>query len=70
MEAARAETEAAKEKLKYEAEKEWRDAEANKLKLEAETVKARMEHEYRMKEIEIRNSDTGETYPKCRNKSK
>jgi len=45
-------------------------AEANKLKSEAESIKASMEHEYRMKEIEIRNSDTGETYPKCRNKSK
>ena len=39
------------EKLKYEAEKELRDAKANKLKLEAETVKARMEHENRMKKI-------------------
>ena len=33
--------------------------EAEKLKVEAETVKARMEHEYRMKEIEIRNRDKG-----------
>ena len=27
--------------------------------MEAETVKARMDHEYRMKEIEIRNRDMG-----------
>jgi len=27
--------------------------------VEAEAVKARMEHEYRMKKIEIRNRDTG-----------
>ena len=40
--------------------------------MEAETVKARMEHEYRMKEIEIRNRDTGaggdaETNPNTNN---
>ena len=45
---------------------------ANKLKLEAETVKARMEHEYRMKEIEISDMGAGgdaETNPNINNNS-
>ena len=60
-EAARAETEAAKEteRIRLQTEAARAETEANKLKLEAKIVKARMEHEYRMKEIEIRNRDMG-----------
>ena len=55
----RLQTEAAKIEADAKAEAARAETEANKLKLEGEIVKAIMEHEYRMKEIEIRNRDMG-----------
>jgi len=55
VEAAKAEAET-KEKAETDIRKI--DTEAEKLKVEAKTVKARMEHEFRMREIEVRNLGT------------
>ena len=81
-EATKAETEAAKEtermRLQTEATKAEaeaaKDTERMRIQAESETIKARMEHEYRIKEIEIRNRDLGagsdaETNPNNNNNS-
>ena len=47
------------EKLKIEAEKLRIGAEQEKFRMDAEAMKAKMEHECKMREIEIRNRDTG-----------